>query len=451
MILSNKKPSNKIGKVSDFTLTHYEKLIELATEKFKIASYRSIPWGTRFVLWRHDVDFSLNRSLALAELERKKGLNATYFLNPHSAYYNLAEISQHSIVKKILSLGHEIGLHFDLRFYGNLSSKKLRSLVRWEAALLENLFGKKPVALSFHDPDSTTMRFEADSYAGLPNCYSKRFKTKVAYCSDSNGFWRYRRLYNVLMKANDQCLQVLTHPGWWQTTGMPPRQRIFRSVYGRAEAVMRRYDDGMERIERLNHRGTARALLLIKELQPNLFNLCDYLWNIGAFETLFIELWRLHESQVVRLCKAILCKIHYVPPHKVNNFFRQRCLSVDIFRKMLDLLGEKKPGLAGSFMDKFSDWLTIRNRLVHGDIECAELGLEKGCVFVCESIARLAAWGLAQPVAYDGLADLKSIGLSGVKAPSCRSDGQVDKVAKRTSKFKKNFWESFKASVMALD
>ena len=49
-------------------------------------------------------------------------------------------------------------------------------------------------AFSFHNPQKTDYNYENFLYEGLVNCYSKKFKDDLPYCSDSNGYWRFRRL-----------------------------------------------------------------------------------------------------------------------------------------------------------------------------------------------------------------------------------------------------------------
>ena len=253
MISIDNKPIRSISTDNDFTLNNYRQLIKLAKEKYEPASYKGIPFGRKFVLWRHDCDYSLNRSLSLAKIEHEEGIRATYFLNPHCEFYNPLESGQAQIVKSILGLGHDIGLHFDAAFYATESEAQLNDQVKQEAQLLEQVFGVRMSAFSFHNPSAFHLTCEAEIYGGLINCYSKRFKTKIPYCSDSNGYWRFRRLHDVFEQATDPCLQVLTHPGWWQNKPMPPRQRIYRCAYGRAEAAMRQYDNGLEQMGRETH------------------------------------------------------------------------------------------------------------------------------------------------------------------------------------------------------
>ena len=179
MISSDNLALNNSTNDEDFTYSNYREFLKMAKSGWKICDYRNIDWAEKFIVWRHDVDYSLNCSLKLAKIEQEVGVKATYFINPHSEFYNIAELSQHRIMKEILSFGHDLGLHFDAAFHKIKSEKDLHILVAKESSYLEDLFGVKPTAFSFHNPVSENLECEADEYGGLKNCYSKRFKEKV--------------------------------------------------------------------------------------------------------------------------------------------------------------------------------------------------------------------------------------------------------------------------------
>jgi len=448
MISAENKPLNTATSNADFTLGHYRELCRLAVKNYPNAEYRHIPWGERFMLWRHDLDYSLNRGLALAKIEHELGIKATYFLNPHCEFYNIAELSQKVIVKEILSLGHDIGLHFDTGFFGEISEVQLNNIIAYEADYLSWLFKVKPVAFSFHNPVATTLTFEADSYGGLINCYSQRFKNEVPYCSDSNGYWRFRRLHNVLSEAKDHCLQVLTHPGWWQDKPMPPRQRIFRSALGRAAGIMRTYDETLTQHGRLNHSGASESLSILRIPQPRRFQLCDYLWNQGEFQTLFVELWRIHDGQINRLCKAFFRKSLCVPSREVNMFFSSEGLNVDgwiLFNAVFQI-----PWSHAASVDEieYLHWKKVRNQLVHGRSTVHPAQLEQGCVALCEIIRRLAEWGSTQTIAFDGLAHLGSIRLPTVKTADGSLEDVLEDVRDDIEGFPVRRWEELKRNLV---
>lgn len=237
---------------SDFTTAHYRDLLALAQRHYRFITYDQLPQTGKFILWRHDCDFSLNRALRLARLEHAEGIRATYFINPHSEFYNPLEAKQAALIREILALGHAIGLHFDAAYYAIRDEARLEALVMQEAEWLRAWFGAPVSAFSFHNPTPFLLGCERATYGGLVNCYAGYFKTQVGYCSDSNGYWRHRRLYDVLTAAADPCLQVLTHPGWWQENAMPPRERILRCAQGRADTAIADYDAFLHHHNRKN-------------------------------------------------------------------------------------------------------------------------------------------------------------------------------------------------------
>jgi hypothetical protein len=237
--------------INDFTTQAYKKLIQIAKGKYNFVSYGDYAQQP-FVLWRHDCDFSLERSLRLAEIEHHMGVRSTFFINMHSEFYNIFEKKQTRIIKKILSLGHDIGLHFDSEYHNFPTEDRMSEHLMLETKLLETSFKTKISAFSFHNPNKTTLTFNNEKYAGLINCYSSWFKNNVAYCSDSNGYWRHERLEDVLNSSNCTALQVLTHPGWWQEDEMQPYERIKRCVYGRARQVLDKYVDDLKKHGRIN-------------------------------------------------------------------------------------------------------------------------------------------------------------------------------------------------------
>ena len=349
----------------------------------------------------------INRAAVLARIE-SEGVTANYFVNPHSEYYNPFEAQQVQLLRYILGLGHSLALHFDAAFHNIQSEEQLHCKVAQDASWLEEAFGVRPDAFSFHNPGPQNLQCSADHYGGLINCYSHRFKTVVPYCSDSNGYWRFRRLHDVLIEATDSSLQVLTHPGWWQHKPMPPRQRIFRSAYGRAAATMRHYDHGLEEHGRLNHSGPSSVLVVLKCSRQDEYEVYDFLWNNRAFKALFVELWRQHEMQMIRLSKAQIINGWLIPLSDVNAFFVSVGSDIDgwcLFEALFDIQWFDVTGISDQ---TYKDWADVRRQLIHAMYTIPSCELEQGCVYLCELMKKFAAWGLKQSFKYDGLADLSS-------------------------------------------
>ena len=447
MISSDNQPHRVITSDEDFTEGHYRLLLRAAKESYRFATYDAIPWGTRFVLWRHDLDYSLNRAAALARIEAEEGVTATYFVNPRSEYYNPFEPDQARLIRLILGLGHRLGLHFDAAFHSVADEGTLTCKVAQESRWLEEAFCVRLDAFSFHNPGSNQLRCDADHYGGLVNCYSQRFKTEVAYCSDSNGYWRFRRLHDVIAAASDRCLQVLTHPGWWQSKPMPPRQRIFRSAYGRAQATMSGYDEGLAEHGRINHAGLTDNLRFLQPFDPRTFDLCDYLWNQGHLAALFVELWRLHERQINQFCNAVFRKEWQVPASEINAFFEDRSLAIDGWQLFKRVFGSTWQRAAGLDERAYKDWIGLRNSLIHGRLTAPGRQLEEGCVFLCRAIEALVAWGRSQSMVYDGIGHLDSIGIPACKTGDGSLTDRLEESADEVSGFTEARWERFKAEI----
>ena len=450
MITSNNLPTQSASSDEDFTVQNYRNLLRAAKASYLFATYDAIPWNTRFILWRHDLDYSINRAAALAGIEAEEGVTATYFVNPRSEYYNPFEPSQAQLVKHILSLGHRLGLHFDAAFHDIQDEDVLHRKVALEARWLGEEFGVFPAVFSFHNPGTAQLKRDAESYGGLINSYSRRFKADIPYCSDSNGYWRFRRLHNVLTDATDTCLQVLTHPGWWQEKPMPPRQRVFRGIYGRAASTLRAYDANLELHDRTNHAGAATHLRFLKIAHPRLFELCDYLWNSCNFQSLFLELWRLHETQINKLCKAELRKQWMVPAFEVNAFFESPSLALDGWRLFAGIFGRTWQDAAILEKSEHHAWADLRNTLIHGRSSASPQRLEDGCVFLCSAILSLSTWGKAQPINYDGINHLGSIGIPTYKTADGSLTDRLEEVVDEIPNFPKKKWEQFRAEMLKI-
>ena len=227
---------------SDFTLAKYDDLLRI------ISGLTCIPYdleqiapGT--ILWRHDVDLDLEQALKIAKRESKAGVKSTYFLLPGCEFYNLREKGSYSIVKEILSLGHDIGLHFDPHFYDIESEADLETPLESEKRFLEELFKTEIKAFSFHITSPLIMSFQAERYGGMVNTYSTLFQKEIPYCSDSNGIWRHERIEDFIEGHINGPLQILTHPIWWTRQVNSPRRKVIELIERQAATKFENYEE----------------------------------------------------------------------------------------------------------------------------------------------------------------------------------------------------------------
>lgn len=227
----------------DFTEDGYRTCLARAAAYWRFESFGTAA-RTPHVLWRHDIDMSPNRALRLAQIEQEHELKATYFFLLHSNFYNCLEPTVRDLMRGIAACGHDVGLHFDIAFYPEIDGlEELEDRIAFEAGIVGALAAKAPVAVSFHNPTPTQLEcYDQPRLAGLVNAYGRPLRTGYRYVSDSNGYWRFHRLPDVLAARADANLHVLTHPEWWTPDCRSPRDRAIRAIEGRATHVLEIYD-----------------------------------------------------------------------------------------------------------------------------------------------------------------------------------------------------------------
>jgi hypothetical protein len=241
----------------DFTESNYQNILDLIKKNYNTIFFSDHKKPGKNLLLRHDVDFSIHRAYRLAQIESENNVYSTFFLLIHSPYYSIFEEELYELISQIIDLGHEIGLHFDFGIYQRrgLDRDTIFEYLAFERDTLEKMFKRPIKVFSFHDPSSEVFRHYADDdYCGMINTYSQYLRDNYNYCSDSNGYWRYHRLEDVLVEAKSERLQVLLHPEWWTPEIMSPRERISRCIDGRCRRNHEHYDSQIERDGRLNVR-----------------------------------------------------------------------------------------------------------------------------------------------------------------------------------------------------
>jgi hypothetical protein len=243
----------KDKKWADFTRLYYRCLLKVVALNYKIGPVSEYENENVTAIWRHDVDLSPQSALALAKIEKQKGIEASYFFNLRSEFYNFMEPEILTIVLSIRDMGHEVGVHLDAEQVDVSSAGSLEESLEREKIVFESVSGVKLKSFSFHNPTVVpeTATYRDTTYAGLINAYSANFIDGFEYCSDSNGHWRFEPLGEFVQK-NHPRIYVLTHPGWWPEEPMSPRERMTRAVSGRADAVFRQYDRFLEKHGRKN-------------------------------------------------------------------------------------------------------------------------------------------------------------------------------------------------------
>jgi hypothetical protein len=148
------------------------------------------------------------RALRLAEIEAEEGVHATYFVHLCGMFYNALDEPSTTTFRQIADLGHDLGLHFDVPCQPEFSLSERLRMLESQASLLAAMLNRSLTAFSIHDPETTGWVTDEDVVAGLVNANGRTIRARFSYCSDSNGYWRHRRLPEVLA-AQEGTIEVL--------------------------------------------------------------------------------------------------------------------------------------------------------------------------------------------------------------------------------------------------
>jgi hypothetical protein len=168
---------------------------------------------------RHDCDNDLVAALALAEIEAEAGARSTYFIMVRSALYNVMAPNVSALVRKIVVLGHRLGLHFDEAPYRDLPADQISDAVEREKGWLVREFGQPIDVVSFHQPSARVLANEV-RLRGCLNTYDKKDMASLHYLSDSNLRFRAQSPIECFEAGTHRLLHILLHPEWWTEEAM---------------------------------------------------------------------------------------------------------------------------------------------------------------------------------------------------------------------------------------
>jgi hypothetical protein len=213
-----------------FTLTEYRDLVRLAKRRFPVIGYAEYRRHDSFVIWRHDVEYSVPEMSVLAKIDAEEGIRSTFFVQLHSEFYHFWEQETADHIRSWVALGHHLGLHFDCGYHGDGIFERIEETILFEKELLESIYRTAITSFSYHNPNSRSLQFRED-YGGLVNAYNRDFfNGPVVYVSDSNGRWRERTVRDVLEDPATRKAQVNTHDTWWTDLRIPQIEKLEAAI-----------------------------------------------------------------------------------------------------------------------------------------------------------------------------------------------------------------------------
>ena len=139
------------------------------------------------------------------------------------------------MIKEIIKLGHQIGLHFDENCINHRKVTKINieKEVVHQIRIIKDYFDVKNI-VSFHCPSNFIFDKRFDS-AKFVNAYGHQFFSEIKYLSESKGQWREGCVCNFLKSSlPPKNLQILTHAEWWGMKGNNVNERL---IYNLKEKV----------------------------------------------------------------------------------------------------------------------------------------------------------------------------------------------------------------------
>lgn len=245
----------------EFGLPAYRDLIErlLGTGyRFRPVSALAEPVaaGERVAYLRHDVDFFLDGADMMAEVEAACGVRATYYVLL-SGHYNPMQSANRRLLRRLIALGHEVGLHYDLTEYPSDAAAASAQLER-EVAILSHAVGAPIRTLSMHQP-FTGLPDPFREVDGLVHPHDPRLQAELRYVSDSCRAWRDDHLLDAFSPSPPRRLLLLTHPELWFDPSIDSRDEYLdRVVRPRGGRAFDRYCDTTVREIWRTHEGPRR-------------------------------------------------------------------------------------------------------------------------------------------------------------------------------------------------
>lgn len=209
-----------------FSYEDYKKIIRIIKTTGLQTDYQHALSRDKFIIMRHDVEYSVERAYELARVEESMDFTSNYFFQWTNNSYNILSRRNMDMIKDMHERGHNIGLHFALN--GLTDMEQVRKRIVQEINILSEMFGFQITQFSVHRPSKDVLR-ENIKLPGIINAYQDEFFTfgenvtedtpvAVKYLSDANHIWRYGYPDEKNILEHDK-VQILTHPFAWTRQG----------------------------------------------------------------------------------------------------------------------------------------------------------------------------------------------------------------------------------------
>ena len=200
----------------NFTYSDYIRLIKYLknTLGYHVGPLNEFPEFGNAVILRHDIDFSISKAFKMTQIEVELGVKSTYFVLLTCPFYNPLERKNTKILKEIVHLGGEIGLHYDSTVFEGMDINLINDNIKKQVSILEAIVETKIISISQHKPAKSKIHPNLPHYK---NAYDEKYCKDISYISDSRKHFGSPDVYGFFKEPNNRRSQLLIHPIWWNT------------------------------------------------------------------------------------------------------------------------------------------------------------------------------------------------------------------------------------------
>ncbi len=222
-----------VKELCNFSWDHYIFALSLAQKSYEFILFDEFDEkniAKNWIILRHDIDFQqgLDRALECAKIEQQLGVRATYFIRVHGEY-NPFNFKNYMILKKIKTMGHEIGLHYEVLDFSTITQEEPRDILIRGTKILETVLNSRIKGIAAHNDFTGINNLEFWKNHSLSDfgfsyrAYDDKFFQKMRYVSDSLGKWKWylngkKRAGKCMCEHIEEGIErlyILTHPKYW--------------------------------------------------------------------------------------------------------------------------------------------------------------------------------------------------------------------------------------------
>ncbi|MFY9085525.1 hypothetical protein [Aliarcobacter cryaerophilus] len=224
--------------MNDFTFDYYKNIFQVALDNgYKIITLKEFfsyeyDKNQKILVNRIDVDVKIDRLKTIYKIFKELNIKASIYLRLHSPTYNLLSIGNIKIIKDLISIGCEIGLHTELQDVSGYCGVEKKELLKQEIRLFETIFDINMCGTASHGDMTHYNNLDfwkdnrAEDFGLLYEAYDKKLWSNCRYVSDSEWI-RWKAYENGKLLENDRrtpiehmrekpkVLHLLTHPESW--------------------------------------------------------------------------------------------------------------------------------------------------------------------------------------------------------------------------------------------